>query len=101
MGEVRRDAEEEVDVEEFVSSFKSDLMETVCMWARGAKFKQLADSTAVFEGTIVRTVRREVELLRQLCSACKVIGDAGLEEKFQTAIVLMQRDIMFAASLYL
>lgn len=101
IGEVKRDAEEEIDVEQYVESFQCDLMEVVEMWCRGSKFKQLADSTAVMEGTIVRTVRREVELLRQMCSACKVIGDNSLELKFQSAIQLMQRDIMFAASLYL
>lgn len=101
VAEVKLEADFEIDVEEYVDSFKPDIMEVVMMWCHGAKFRQISEATEVFEGSIVRAVRREVELLRQLCSACKVIGDSTLEAKFMKAISLMQRDIMFAASLYL
>jgi len=101
IAEVQRDAGCDVDVEKYVKSFRPDLMEVVLLWARGAKFREVCDVTKVFEGTIVRAVRREVELLRQLTSACKVVGDDQLEKKFAQSIQMMQRGIMFAASLYL
>jgi len=101
IAEVQSEADIPVDVQEYVDKFRPDLMEVVLLWCRGSKFKDICDVTSVFEGSIVRSVRREVELMRQLCTACKVIGDENLEKKFQRAVELMQRDIMFAASLYL
>ena len=41
------------------------------------------------------------ETMRQLCGAARVIGDANLEVKFKSAIDMLKRDIIFAASLYL
>lgn len=84
-----------------VRKFHADMMEVARAWCRNSTFKQICQMTDMYEGTIVRNARREVELLRQLCSASKVVGDAELEAKFEKTIAAMQRDIMFAASLYL
>ena len=46
-------------------------------------------------------MRRLEEILRQFVQAAKNIGDSTLEEKFNEAIRLLKRDIVFAASLYL
>ncbi|KGG51851.1 hypothetical protein DI09_25p110 [Mitosporidium daphniae] len=82
--------------------FRPTLMEAVMSWARGAKFAvvcKIADS--VFEGSIIRTMRRLEELLRQLCQAAKTIGSTTLEVKFAEGITAIRRDIVFASSLYL
>lgn len=76
-------------------------MEVTYLWAKGSKFGDICDITDVFEGSIIRCIRRLAELLRQLSSACKVIGDYELEAKFSSAIKLIQRDVIFSASLYL
>jgi ATP-dependent RNA helicase DOB1 len=79
----------------------------------------------IFEGTIIRVMRRLEELLRQLAvvifalfpssniinitwcigwggeQAAKSIGNTVLEEKFTAGIAKLKRDIVFAASLYL
>lgn len=52
-------------------------------------------------GSIIRAMRRCEEMLRQIVQAAKTIGDASMEEKFNEAIKLIKRDIVFAASLYL
>lgn len=57
--------------------------------------------TTMFEGSIIRAIRRLEELMRQLCSASKTIGDEKLAEKFDAGINMIKRDIVFAASLYL
>jgi len=101
VAEVQRDADLDVDVDAFVKGFNPALMEVVHMWCSGAKFREICDVTEVYEGSIVRAMRRETELLRQLCTAAKVVGDAELESKFERAIQLAQRDIAFSASLYL
>ena len=56
---------------------------------------------ACMQGSIVRTVRRCEELLRQLIDAAKVIGEHDLAEQFGLCVESIKRDIVFAASLYL
>jgi ATP-dependent RNA helicase DOB1 len=38
--------------------------------------------TDVFEGSIIRCMRRLEEMLRQMCAAAKAIGNTELENKF-------------------
>ena len=52
-------------------------------------------------GSIIRSMRRLEELLRQMIQAAKNIGNTELENKFSESIKLLKRDIVFAASLYL
>ncbi|KAJ2720796.1 ATP-dependent RNA helicase mtr4 [Coemansia sp. Benny D115] len=87
--------------EEYVESFKPELMDVVNAWCRGAKFSQICRMTDVFEGSLIRAFRRLEELLRQMCAAAKAIGNVDLENKFADGIVKIKRDIIFAASLYL
>lgn len=90
-----------IDVEGFVNSFRSDIMEVVYAWAKGAKFYEIMEITQVFEGSLIRAIRRLEEVLQQLIEAAKSIGETQLEAKFQEAVTKIKRDIVFAASLYL
>ncbi|KAI3903958.1 hypothetical protein MKX01_004026 [Papaver californicum] len=90
-----------VDVEGFVNSFRSDIMEVVYAWAKGSKFYEIMEITQVFEGSLIRAIRRLEEVLQQLTEAAKSIGETQLEAKFQEAVTKIKRDIVFAASLYL
>ncbi|KAJ2661510.1 ATP-dependent RNA helicase mtr4 [Coemansia sp. RSA 1200] len=90
-----------INEEEYVESFKPELMDVVNAWCRGAKFSQICRMTDVFEGSLIRAFRRLEELLRQMCQAAKAIGNVDLENKFADGIVKIKRDIIFAASLYL
>ncbi|ORZ19116.1 antiviral helicase [Lobosporangium transversale] len=90
-----------LDEEEYVQSFRAELMDVVYAWANGAKFSQICKMTDVFEGSIIRAFRRLEELLRQMSSAAKSIGNTELESKFAAGIVCIKRDIIFANSLYL
>lgn len=91
----------EIDEEEYVEKFKPTLMDVVLAWCKGASFLQLCKMTDVFEGSIIRCMRRLEELLRQMVQASKTIGNTDLENKFSEGIRLLKRDIVFAASLYL
>lgn len=91
----------EIDEQAYVDSFRSELMEVVYMWTQGAKFSEICKMTDTFEGSIIRSMRRLDELLRELVSAAKSIGNTHLEEKFTEGSVKIKRDIVFAASLYL
>ncbi|KAF5830217.1 NUC185 domain-containing protein [Dunaliella salina] len=89
------------DYEEYVASFRPDIMEPVTAWVRGARFAELSKMTEIFEGSLVRAVRRLEELLRQLKEALEGVGETLLAARFEEASNRMRRDIIFAASLYL
>uniref|UniRef100_H2ZE12 RNA helicase n=1 Tax=Ciona savignyi TaxID=51511 RepID=H2ZE12_CIOSA len=90
-----------LEEEEYVQKFKTMLMDVVHSWCNGSTFAQISQMTDVFEGSIIRCMRRLEELLREMCHAAKAIGNTHLENKFSEAIQLIKRDIIFAASLYL
>ena len=68
---------------------------------QGENFEAICRMTDIFEGSIIRATRRLDELMNELASAAKVIGDVGLEQKFKESAATIRRDIMFAASLYI
>ncbi|TQD96030.1 hypothetical protein C1H46_018372 [Malus baccata] len=76
-------------------------MEAVYAWAKGSKFYEIMSATPVFEGSLIRAIRRLEEVLQQLIQAAKSIGETELESKFEEAVLKIKRDIVFAASLYL
>lgn len=89
----------------FVLSFQTRYfayrMEAVFAWCKGVKFLEVQKLTNSFEGTTIRTLRRLEELVRQITSAAKAIGDHELEAKFEEGGKLLKRDIVFCSSLYL
>mmetsp|Transcript_7777 Transcript_7777/g.11122 ORF Transcript_7777/g.11122 Transcript_7777/m.11122 type:complete len:1174 (+) Transcript_7777:54-3575(+) len=91
----------EIDEDEFVNQFNPGLMEAVFAWCKGAKFVEVQKLTGTFEGTTIRCLRRLEELVRQLCSASKAIGNHELQTKFEKGSELIKRDIVFCSSLYL
>lgn len=56
---------------------------------------------SIFEGSLVRALRRLHELLLQLKGGCDLIGDIDLAARFEVAAGKLHRDVVFAASLYL
>jgi ATP-dependent RNA helicase DOB1 len=92
-----------LDEDEYVSSFKVELMDAVLQWCKGAKFAEICKLTDVFEGSIIRAFRRLQELLRQMTQASKAIGNEELETKFTRSLEKLERpgSIIFSPSLYL
>jgi len=76
------------------------LMEVVYNWAKQMSFASICTLTDVAEGTIVRTIVRLDETLRDFKNAARIIGDISLAKKLEEASQLIKRDIVFAASLY-
>jgi ATP-dependent RNA helicase DOB1 len=90
------------DVDEYVASFKPELMEVVLAWCGGATFAHIMKLAGkVFEGSLVRAFRRLDELLRQLAAALRAVGDVELAARVEEAIEKIKRDVIFAASLFL
>ncbi|XP_073685150.1 exosome RNA helicase MTR4 [Garra rufa] len=101
IAKVSAEAKLNVDEDTYLNQFRPHLMDVVYTWANGSSFSQICKMTDVFEGSIIRCMRRLEELLRQMCQAAKAIGNTELENKFATGITKIKRDIVFAASLYL
>nr|GMC81398.1 DExH-box ATP-dependent RNA helicase DExH9 [Ipomoea batatas] len=101
VAKVQLECKVQIDVENFVSSFRPDIMEAIYAWAKGSKFYEIMEFTQVFEGSLIRAIRRLEEVLQQLIQAAQSIGETELESKFEDAVSKIKRDIVFAASLYL
>lgn len=53
-----------LDKDEYVKKFRPDIMELTYKWCMGAKFKEICDmADNIYEGTIIRALRRLDELL--------------------------------------
>lgn len=87
-------------VEDFVDSLKFGLVEVVHRWAEGSSFGEILKITDEQEGIIVRCIQRLDEVLRAVKAACKLIGYPDICEKIEVANQSINRDIVFAASLY-
>lgn len=98
---VSKEANLDMDEQEYIEKFRTSLMDIVFAWSRGASFAEVCKQSEAYEGSIIRCMRRLEELLRQMCQASKVIGNTELENKFSEAISFIKRDIVFAGSLYI
>lgn len=98
---VSKECKLDVEIDEYVDKLKPFLMDVMTEWVNGASFAKVCTMTSIFEGNIIRHIRRLEELLRQMSCAAKAIGNTPLEAKFNEGILKIKRDIVFAASLYL
>ncbi|PCH38886.1 antiviral helicase [Wolfiporia cocos MD-104 SS10] len=100
---VSKESKLSIDEEEYIKSFKVELMDAVVQWCRGASFSDICKLTDQFEGNLIRVFRRLQELIRQMSQAAKVIGNNELQEKFEKASEMLARpnSVIFCSSLYL
>ncbi|KAL1849049.1 ATP-dependent RNA helicase mtr4 [Paecilomyces lecythidis] len=101
VAKVSQESKLAVNEEEYVQSFHWELMEVIYEWANGKSFADICKMTDVYEGSLIRVFRRLEECLRQMAQAAKVMGSEELENKFETALTKVRRDIVAAQSLYL
>jgi ATP-dependent RNA helicase DOB1 len=120
IAKVSKESKLPVIEDDYVSSFKVELMDAVVQWCRGASFSEICkvrrfptlgerslngilQLTDQFEGSLIRVFRRLGELLRQMAQAAKVIGNTELNEKFEKASEMLERpnSVIFCSSLYL
>ncbi|EEP80750.1 ATP-dependent RNA helicase DOB1 [Uncinocarpus reesii 1704] len=90
-----------INEQEYVESFRWELMEVIYQWAKGGSFAEICKMTDVYEGSLIRTFRRLEECMRQMAQAAKVMGSSDLESKFEASLSMVKRDIVAAQSLYL
>lgn len=101
VAKVSQESKLAINEEEYLQTFKHQLMEVVFSWCKGTSFANICKMTDVYEGSLIRLFRRLEELLRQCAQASKVMGSDDLEKKFEEALTMVRRDIVAAQSLYL
>lgn len=101
LGEVFSDCKINIDQEAYANTIKPQLIEVTYMWCCGSSFAEILKLTDIFEGNIIRCLKRVDELLQELVNAAKAIGNRDLQEKFEAGQKMLVRGIVFAASLYL
>ncbi|GMH10728.1 hypothetical protein Nepgr_012569 [Nepenthes gracilis] len=102
IAEIQRESKLDVNVEEYVeSAVRPFLMDVIYCWSKGSSFAEVIQMTDIFEGSVIRLVRRLDEFLNQLKDAAHAVGEIDLENKFEAASTSLRRGVMFANSLYL
>jgi len=103
IAKVSKESKLPINEDDYVTSFKVELMDAVVQWCRGASFSDICKLTDQFEGSLIRVFRRLQELIRQMSQAAKVIGNSELQEKFEKASEMLERpnSVIFCSSLYL
>ncbi|KAH8583487.1 Mtr4p like SKI family SFII helicase [Cryptosporidium sp. chipmunk genotype I] len=90
-----------IDSAQYMSKFRPQIMPIILKWSKGESFASILENTSFYEGSVIRCLRRLEELLRQVASATKSIGNDDLEKKLKEGIALIRRGIVFTPSLYL
>ena len=92
------------DKEEYIKLFRYDLMKSILYWINGEKtFAEICDEkiSDIYEGSLVRTIRRLDELIKELILCADLLGNNNLKEKLENISKKIKRGIPFTASLYL
>merc|ERR1712194_385963 len=101
VGEIMVENKIPIDIEEYVQKLKPQLMDIVLAWLEGKRFFEIMNQCNLYEGSVVRVIRRLEELVRELATAANTIGNQELEKKLNEGRGRLKRGIIFAASLYL
>ncbi|KAL6450497.1 MTR4 ATP-dependent RNA helicase DOB1 [Candida maltosa Xu316] len=101
IAKISRQCNLEIIEKDYVESFNLALIEVVFAWSNNASFSSICKMTDIYEGAIIRAIRREIELIKQLVDAAKIIGNQELVDKFEKCIELLNRDFVQVSSLYM
>ena len=72
----------------FSATTTSFCTQTTYDWCSGKSFPECCAHTDIFEGTVIRLLRRLEELLRELSAAAGGIGNAELQAQFDVSLAL-------------
>lgn len=97
---VQKECSMEIDVELYVQNFATSMANITYHWCKGKSFTEVTSKTDMFEGSIIRILRRLEELMRELVEAANAIGNGELAAKFEEGRAALKRGIVFAGSLY-
>ena len=90
-----------IDKEKYINQFKPEFIYLIYKWANQMSFNELIENSSVFEGNLVRVIKRLDEFIKSLIDCASFIGNDKLKDKFIQASLKIRRGMPFAASLYL
>ena len=99
--DIQKESKLEINKKKYIESFGFGLMDIVLAWSEGSKFNQITKMTKVYEGTIIRCLKRLDELLSELIICSNLIGNEKLSKSLEKCKSSIKRDIVFNSSLYL
>ncbi|XP_078656380.1 exosome RNA helicase MTR4-like isoform X4 [Branchiostoma floridae x Branchiostoma belcheri] len=73
IAKVSAEAKMSIEEEDYVESFRPHMMDVCHAWSKGATFAQICKMTDIFEGSIIRCMRRLEELMREMCHLLTVL----------------------------
>lgn len=76
------------------------LAKVIYEWTLGKDFIDIMQGCDAQEGSIIRTIMRLENLLKNFKSAAKIIGHMPLSHKLDICMEVIKRDIVFTQSLY-
>ena len=88
------------DLDDYIATFVPELMLAIFQWVNGCDFAKIIKLTYLFEGQLIRLIKRLRDIINQLCDASKAIGNDQLNKKLKECVEKIQRGIVFQASLY-
>ena len=95
------DAElEKVNEEEMIEGLNPSFFALIQKWYEGCTFAELMQKSNLYEGSIIRGIKRLHELLKELIDCADVLGNKELKERFTEGSSKLFRGIVFTASLY-
>ncbi|KAF2879988.1 hypothetical protein ILUMI_26176 [Ignelater luminosus] len=89
IAKVSTEARLTLDEDGYVEKFRPFLMDVVFAWCNGAIFSELCKMTDIFEGSIIRCMRRLEELLRQMVQASKTIVLESIKIKYNQSPIFI------------
>ena len=86
----------------YIESFNDNYMMPMYKWISGYKFdKLIAEYYTLYEGSLIRVIRRVEEFTKSFETSVEYIGDYNLKKKLEEMEEKIKRDLPFASSLYL
>ena len=86
----------------YIESFNDNYMMPMYKWISGYKFdKLIAEYYTLYEGSLIRVIRRVEEFSKSFETSVEYIGDYNLKKKLEEMEEKIKRDLPFASSLYL
>ena len=86
----------------YIESFNDNYMMPMYKWISGYKFdKLIAEYYTLYEGSLIRVIRRVEEFSKSFVTSVEHLGDYNLKKKLEEMEEKIKRDLPFASSLYL
>lgn len=89
-----------INKSQYIQQFRTGLQIPITLWCKGGSLYDVCQTTDMYPGSIIRILRRIVELLAQLKLAAMSINSTELLEKFSTAQQICQRGLPFSSTVY-